>query len=408
MSGPWKRVWAGVVLAAAVALGAAPAIAQSSDRGARKAGERAMNEKFGAADFEGARQDIEGAIAGCKGQCTSQTLAFLHMSLGIVWVTGFNDSEHAKAEMDTARTLDPAIQPDPVWSTPEVKAAFAASGKGRVKPVDVVLDDDSAKKAKKKRHHVEEEEPKEPQCSSDGDCDGGRVCQAGTCAERPLPPHEPGAWLGLGLIQDIAFVSGSDACSRESQVSGGFTCLRRGGSQYHGTPLRGGGGDASGAAFASTRVTLSSDFRISGPVSMGLRMGYVFAGQGPQPDGGKDFIWLHAELRGAYWFTGSALSTDQVGFFAELSGGVAEIDGSTSVTVKEDTTKPPPASQIDNPPVQQLDAYQKMGSGFVAPGVGVFVPLGSRVALTGDLRGSILFPTSGFALNLGVGLMFGL
>src|SRR5262249_28050400 len=155
---------------------------------------------------------------------------------------------------------------------------------------------------------------------------------------------------------------GSDVCTKQSQVSGGYTCLRPAGSQYHGTPLKGQGGKPGPLSLATTRVTIASYFRLWEQISAGLRLGYAALGQGPQPDGGKPFLWLQVEAHGAYWLTREAFSTERVGTFLELSGGIAEIDGHSKVTVREDASAPPPSSQLRNPAQQTLDAYRKAGA----------------------------------------------
>jgi len=235
-------------------------------------------------------------------------------------------------------------------------------------------------------------------------------------SEEALPPEprsgdekEPrAAWLQLGLVQDFTVVSGTEVCSPESQIEGRFTCIRESGSQYHGTPLPGEAGKASSFAVGPTRVTLAAAFPLGGSFSAGLRVGYAFLGHGPTPDGGKKYLPLLAEAQGHYWFTGKAFSTDAIGAFVMLSGGIAQVDGKATVTVRENTAIPPPVNQLDNPPVQRLDAWHKSGSGFASAGIGAFLPVSDRFGVLADLRASVLFPTPGFALGVGVSAALGL
>jgi hypothetical protein len=210
------------------------------------------------------------------------------------------------------------------------------------------------------------------------------------------------------VVQDLAIMSGSQVCTQASQVSGGFTCIRSSGSQYHGTPLPGAAGDVSGLALAGTRVTLSSHFRLADSISAGVRLGYAFLGQGPRPDGGHSYLAFSAEAQGAYWFSKRAFSTKVVGTFVELSGGMAQVDGKSQVTVREDPNVPPPVSQTDNPPEQKLDAYKKSGAAFAGAGFGLFLPFGTGSGLIADLRIIQLFPSSGTALSLGISGALGL
>ena len=209
----------------------------------------------------------------------------------------------------------------------------------------------------------------------------------------------PDVWLGAGLMQDALFVSGDDVCSPASQIRGRHVCLRRSGSQYHGTPLpRGGGRVPLGLSLAATRATLAAMVPI-GRTTDTVRAGRAVAGGGPTPDGGDAFIPFLAEAQLAYWLTGRALETRHAGVFVLASAGIAQVDASREVTVLEDPATIPPAQQLDNPLSQSLTAYQRSGAGFAATGMGLFVPFGAASGLLVDLRGVVLFPTAGAALS---------
>lgn len=320
-------------------------------------------------------------------------------------------------------------------------AAAAPKAASRVQEQAVTLDEDSddAEAAPKKKHPKADEDEDEAtdekpaasdeaerapaqnavaahgDCQADLECDGKSVCRDGKCIN-PATRAEAGAdgdlgpavWLSLGLMGDAMFISGSDVCSEKGQVSSGFTCIRGSGSQYHGTPLAGAAGKVSGISFAPLRVTIAASARLARKISAGIRLGYAVLGQGPRPDGGNKFLAFSAEVQGAYWFSQHAFSTKSIGPFIELSGGLAEIDGHSKVTVREDTSAPPPVSQLDNPPQQSLDAYQKAGAGFAGAGAGLFIPFGAGAGLVADLRILQLFPSSGTALSLGVSGAVGL
>jgi hypothetical protein len=399
------------VLVLGIAWASLGGIAAAKGPKAERAADRAMNELFSSAKFEEAKDAIESAIAECAG-CSKQTMALLHADLGIIFVTGFQDTKKGTAEMKKARALDPNVSLDPAFITPEVQAAFGAAGRGTAGPMEkeVVLEDEPEEHTKK-RKPPPAEEAQRTECDFDDDCHGGKTCKAGACVTRPprpTPPRERSVWLSLGLIQDAGFVSGSNLCTKNSQVNSGNTCLRASGSQYHGTPLPGSGGKLGLApSLATTRLTLASYFALSSSVSGGLRVGYAFAGTAPAPDGGKKFFPLQAEIQAAYWLSQKALSTKHVGTFLEASGGIAQMVGHGSAEVHENTAAPRPISQLDNPPVQKLDVYQSSGQGFAGGGAGIFVPLGAGSALMVDLRLSAFFPVAGFALGLGAGVAFG-
>ena len=239
-------------------------------------------------------------------------------------------------------------------------------------------------------------------CESDADCALER-CEEGHCVAEPKGPKI--FFLGLHLIQDMALVSGTDVCSQSSQLDSGFSCFRADGSQYLGSPQPGLRNVIAGElTLATTRIALGADLKLADQVSIGLRVGYAFRGA-PSVPGGKPFLPLHAEARGAYWLS-SAYSTN-VAPFLFAAGGLAQVDAKNTVTVVEDLSVPPPPNQV-NPGSQDLDAYKKMGLLFAGAGMGAYVPFGSADGLTAELRFLFLFPDTGFVTGAGLGYALGL
>jgi hypothetical protein len=215
------------------------------------------------------------------------------------------------------------------------------------------------------------------------------------------------AWLGLGLAQEVALISGREVCTEQSQLHEGFSCFRQWGSQYHGTPLEGRAGAVeTQVVMATTRIFLAGDVPLSSDLTLGLRAGYAVAGRGPTADGGKPFFPVHAELRGQYWLSDQAYPETFSGFLL-ASGGIAQIDARAVANVAEDRSVPPPPGQLDNPDQQTLTVYEKMGLSFVAIGAGVYVPLAARHGLSGDLKAVALFPDYGTALQFELGYAVG-
>ena len=60
---------------------------------------------------------------------------------------------------------------------------------------------------------------------------------------------------------------------------------------------------------------------------------------------------------------------------------------------------PASAYQLDNPERQTLDAYRRMGTGFVGAGLGASFALASWSALRIELPFSYFFPTTGLAIS---------
>ncbi len=230
-------------------------------------------------------------------------------------------------------------------------------------------------------------------------CSGGGGSKGG-----PSP-----AWLSLSLEQDLAVVGGTDVCSPQSQLDKGFSCFRQDGVQYHGTPVQGAGDHIGGGlAPATTRLLLGSELMLGQRFSVGIRLGYVLRGGGPQPDGGRRFLPLHAEARVSYFLSSGGMNGGGFVPFVFLGGGIAQVDVNKSVPVLENRNVPPPANQIDNPPAQMLDAWKKSGAAFAALGGGVYWELGHDNGVLADLKLMQLFPSSGTAVSLSLGYTLGL
>lgn len=196
-------------------------------------------------------------------------------------------------------------------------------------------------------------------------------------------------------------------CTKESQVDGEFTCFRDSGSQYHGTPLVSVRDEVKpGILVATTRLLLGADVALGEQLALGARFGYVLRGDGPAPDGGKDFIPFHAEARVSQFF-GPSVYGSSVTPYAFLAAGLAQVDSHIDVDVVEDPNAPPPPNQPDNPPEQQLDVYKKMGPWFGGLGAGLYVPVMSNQGPTFELLLMQLFPSNGTAFSLGIGYALG-
>lgn len=254
-----------------------------------------------------------------------------------------------------------------------------------------------------------------PGCESNSDCGSDQTCNdAGHCVAKAKPSAKsaPGSskfLVSLAVEQDTAIVGGSNVCTEQSQLNDGYACFRANGSQYHGSPvLNRADGIGSGFTLATTRVLVGIDYLLFDHLTLGVRLGYVLRGGGPRPDGGKSFLPVDAEARAAYYLSHGGFNASGFNPYFFLSGGAAQVDATNRVFVFEDTSKPPPPYQIDNPPTQYLDAWRKMGTSFIAPGVGVHLALGKTTGLLAELRYKTFFPTSGSALSLSLGFAFGL
>lgn len=219
----------------------------------------------------------------------------------------------------------------------------------------------------------------------------------GTEGSPAAAPHR----VSLALQQDFAFASGSDVCTKQNQLEGRFSCFRTASAQYHGTPLPGEAGEVSGLLPATTRLLAGYDRRFAERFSLGVRGGLVLRGGGPTAAGGEapDFFPLHAEGRAGLDLleaTAFAGATLRLGVF--VAGGLAQVDASSAVDIREDSSAPRPMAHPKGDEEQTLEAYQKLGTGFVAGGATVSYAFPSFSAAYLGFKVMQLFPSSGTVL----------
>ncbi|HEY4118627.1 MAG TPA: hypothetical protein VGM56_12265 [Byssovorax sp.] len=261
--------------------------------------------------------------------------------------------------------------------------------------------------------HLPDADP--PRKCRAGACDGPGCGPAATAAARagagPAPLEDNPDWLTVAVEQDFAILAGgTDVCNEGSQVHGSYSCFRRSGSQYVGTPEKGKGGALKGGlGVGTTRVLLGFDRTLTGGLLAGVRAGYVVQGSSPRPDGASAHAFMpwHGELRMTYVFGPNP--TTRTGVRGELfaMGGVAQVDSHADLPVKEDKSKAPPPNQLDNPAQQTLTVWVHQGVGFAGagggvlaaftPGFGVFVHV--KVFEMFPSAGPAVAPEAGFALG---------
>jgi hypothetical protein len=212
----------------------------------------------------------------------------------------------------------------------------------------------------------------------------------------------------LLLRQDVAWIAGDDPCTAESQATGEFSCFRNTGSQYLGTPDPSRGLAFEGFNAATTRLLAGCERFFGEQVALTGLFGVVLQGGGPTPVGSEAhaFLPIHVELDAAYWPWGAPDRAGQVRPFAVLGGGLAQIDSGFTLTVHEDPSAPPAASQLDNPSQQELEVYSKRGTGFVDAGLGVEARITGALAARARVLGLWSFPAPGtnLAFDLGFGV----
>jgi hypothetical protein len=269
------------------------------------------------------------------------------------------------------------------------------------------------------RKEISGEAPHLPDAAAPEQCKNA-VCEGEDCAGPPKRSGRRNNWFSVSIQQDLALVgAATDACAPGNQINGAYSCFRAAGSQYHGYPVLGDAGDAvnGGLGVATTRILLGYDRAVVAGLTLGFRVGYVLHGLGPQADGGKPPLAFHVEARAAYWFGSEAFTTATFRPYIFAAGGAAQVDTKFGVAVTEDTSVQAPPNQplcppnavpvICNPSQQHLDAYRRMGQGFLGGGAGFMIAFAPAIGMFLDAKYMHLFPTSGNALSPELGLALG-
>lgn len=246
-------------------------------------------------------------------------------------------------------------------------------------------------------------------CDIDADCSDGVSCIEGICGGGTKK-----WWVSVTFQPDLAFMSGSNVCSPEGQQNDGYACFRSDGGQYRGIPVEGSANAIAGGFTLSTiRVLVGIDRLIADNFTVGARLGYAFNG-GPETDSGTAFLPLHAEARIAYWLGDKPLSKKGIRPYFFLAGGMAQVDAKIPVDIKEDHAA---RNDVDNedyvnwnhdyPDSQKLDAWKKMGQGFLGVGGGVMYATQSNQGFFVDIKLMQMLPTSGTVIAPEIGYTIG-
>jgi hypothetical protein len=244
------------------------------------------------------------------------------------------------------------------------------------------------------------------------------------------------------VAQDIAFVYDEAVCHQVFGPPVDFSCFYAGSTNepfVHHIPADVEDLDQ-GPTFATTRLLLSYDYAIAPWVSIGTRVGYAFGGGPPSGQlpveedpsgnpnlipahtrghGGSPFMPVHAELRGNYWFL--PLTRRSLRAYVGAGFGIAQVDSKHEVAVIDcaetlDPTWNPANGSFDdcifktpdfNPVMNAtiLDAWKKMGRGFVTASAGAALPVKGELSLVVNVNAMFMFPAQGFVLEPSVGVM---
>lgn len=282
-------------------------------------------------------------------------------------------------------------------------------------------------------------------CEAAPACETNADCQTGTCVANKCSIDDGGGgggakykknWLGLHFAQDIAFVSGTDVCSQASQASNGFACYAAGTTDqpfthdpYPGASISGGG------VVATHRILVSFDRAFTPNITLGLRAGFAFGGGPPagknETTAGTAFLPAHFEARVSYWFGKSPLAKKGLRPYVHVGGGLAQVDAKVKVPVSDcdggnltmdngtDPSNPRYLCSLGAPgaydpantqqvPRVDLDAWKKLGQGFITAGGGVVYAFTEKLGVQLNLNFMFMVPTTGPVLEPSLGVVYGL
>lgn len=260
-----------------------------------------------------------------------------------------------------------------------------------------------------------------PACEKDADCDSGSCvdnkCSVGAGDSSGGAKFKKN-WIGLHFAQDIAIMGGTNVCGLDARENQGYACYDAGSSDvpYNAEPYPG-AGIATGTVVATRRLLLSFDRAFTPNITLGLRAGFAFSG-GP-PAGkvvggaeGTKFLPFHGELRLAYWFGKNALGKKGIRPYVHVGGGMAQVDGKVKVTVRDCSSAANPAAcqagtDASGAPAKDLDAWRKMGQGFITAGGGVAYAFKENIQAQLNLNFMFMLPTSGVVLQPSLGIGYG-
>jgi hypothetical protein len=251
-------------------------------------------------------------------------------------------------------------------------------------------------------------QPPPAKCVDKGDCPPGfpgcapageEPCVGPDCPGGP-PEAAPDAgaknWLSLALQQDFLLLGGAtNTCSGGNE----YACFQAD-TYYANIPFDRSGGELSGGFTVATTRILAGYDRAIGNFTLGARIGFAFGG-GPQAPEGRAFLPFHAEARVAYWFGSEPFARTGLRPYIALSGGMAQIDGSTKVIVY-DTEQDFIADRR-----LELEAWKKSGLAFISAGGGLMYAFLPSTGPLLEVKFIQLLGASGTALGGQLGYAFG-
>jgi hypothetical protein len=415
-------------LALAKAICPRDACAAAQDAAAQELADQAIFTDYLQLDFKAAEKKLREAISLCeKGSCSPTVHAQVYRDLAVIYITGLKRPDDGRKLLVKALQLDPRVALDADLTTPDLIRVFEEAQQEVARTPEAPAAAPKAappaaqgRKSSRKAAAAPKREaaPSEAAAGSMDD-DAAADCPPDFpgCEAVPDKPEQPQQedgpdlgtvnWLSAGLQQDFLMFSGeSGVCGtgRPAELS----CFRAGDEFRDPTTqfIAGDGGEvAGGFRPATTRLLIGYDRVLFPNIAIGARLGYAIGG-GPAEPGGAAFVPFHAELRGAYWF--GPLEVRKVRPYAMVGGGLAQVDSSvTTELVDRSPQGQIPVDDEGQPAASRVTVWKKTGTTFAALGAGAMYPLNRKSGITAELKGVLLFPSSGMSVSLQAGYTYG-
>jgi hypothetical protein len=404
------------------------ALAAAQDAEAQELADQAIFTDYLQLDFKAAEKKLLRAIGLCeKGSCSPTVQAQVYRDLAVIYITGMKRTDDGRNLLVKALRLDPRLALDADLTTPDLIRVFEEAQElvekePEEEPVPAPVPVPKSKSKAKPAPEPTPEEPAEnPPPTGSMDEDGSPDCPPDFPGCEAIPDKTEDSdsdegdsdlgianWLSAGLQQDFLMFSGeSGVCGTERPAE--LSCFRAG-DEFRDPSIAFTAGDAGEVAGgfrpATTRLLIGYDRVLFLPnLSFGVRLGYAIGG-GPAEPNGAAFVPFHAELRGSYWF--SPIEVGTVRPYATVGGGLAQID--SSVTTELVDRGPMGQIQLDDqgqPRPSRVTVWKKTGTTFAALGAGAMYPLSNHGGITAELKGVLLFPSSGTSVSLQAGYSHG-
>jgi hypothetical protein len=412
------RVVAATVLVAVVTV-APPTFADARQEASARAALKNAKADFAASNFGLGAARLHKALKACgERKCAPGTRAALLMDLGAMQLKRGVKDEASRAFSDAA-ALVPAIAPDPVFDSPELRAALAtatgtaATSEGVERPTGDIAAPPEVAPAPVDLVQVHAASPGQATRSS---------------AEPRSVRGFKRIWIGASAeLEFMTMPSASDVCALDPATGlpangDNLYCTTQAGSDF---PTRSltlenaglctaaqvasglctvdlGGRTREALLRGNLRVVGSFDYAVTANLLVGARLGatlFPYPGRAAVNDGRDLGSRIYGEVRGTWVFGANAIGSPGLKPLVFLGGGVASFEGHASSAVAFcPAAQPASAGKPCQVPLDTgtVNVWRTGGPGFATLGLGLRWVATPAIALTVAARVNLTFRQNGW------------